>query len=133
MNYIWDTVFRCISVMQKNNVRIYIYFAGSIHKIHIHIVKILQSIPRFEVDRENTSVKKQIVTKRHNKIHRGRWLPDQNSRPFSDPDYIWHKCHPSASTGIQNYQILLTKTFSENWDSKAPSVRTPLAYLETTT
>ena len=43
-----------------------------VHKIHIHIVKLMQSIPRFEVDRENTSVKKQIVTKRHYKIHRGR-------------------------------------------------------------
>ena len=92
----------------------------------------MQSIPRFEVDRENNSIKKQIVTKRHYKIHRGRWLPDQNSRPFSDPDYIWHKCHPFASTGIQNYQIILTKTFPENWDSKAPSVGTLLAYLETT-
>ena len=98
----------------------------------IHIVKIMQSIPRFEVDRENTSIKKQIVTKRHYKIHRGRWLPDQNSRPFSDPDYIWHKCHPFASTGIQNYQIILTKTFPENWNSKAPSVGTLLAYTETT-
>ena len=45
---------------------------------------------------------------------------------------FFDKIYCPLKLGPANSRLELTKTFTENWDSKAPSVETLLAYLETT-
>ena len=89
-------------------------------------------MPRFEVDRENTSIKKQIVTRSHYKIEVVDFLSKTADRFLTQTIFDTNVATVHQLVSKITYQILLTKTFPENWESKAPSVGTLLAYLKTT-